>query len=251
MEFNEQLEFLAKLDVYINKRAEQLTSALPKNPYQSMSLVNLLSALSNAQGDYQAVRFNRKDAYFEEEYIDFDSIMRPLRPVLAQHGLSIIQQQQITPDGATMLHTILGHESGEWIESRTRILPAKEGPIGYASELMFQKRHAVMCLLGISVTNDASDDNAYAAMQPVRTKVEKGTALDLIYENASPTASRDTVTKEQLEELEYELAEYPDLAKMILDQWKLPALADMPKSKYMKAVNKVREIKLLRSGIKG
>jgi hypothetical protein len=250
MEFNEQLEFLAKLDVYITKRAERLIADIPKQPYQSPSLVNLLGALSKAQGEYQTIKFNRKDAYFEEEYVDFDSIMQSVRPILAHYGLSVIQQQQITPDGATMLHTILGHESGEWVESRTRILPIKEGPTGYASELMFQKRHAVMCLLGISVTNDMADDNAYVAMQPIRTKVERGTALNVIYEEQAPTAQRDSITKEQLEELEYELAQYPDLAKMILDQWKLQALADMPKSKYMKAIHKVREIKLLRSGVK-
>ena len=171
---------------------------------------------------------------------------KPVLPILSKHGLAVVQQQRIHDNGVTMLHTILSHTSGQWIESRSRILPPKDGPRAYGSELNFQKIQAFICLLGISVTNDPHDDNACAAMAPIRTKSEAGVAINHNYENTS----RDTITKEQLEELEYELADYEDLAAMILDQWKLNALADMPKNKYLKAITKIREIKLLRSGVK-
>lgn len=242
MDFIQQLEFFEKLEVYIQIRVTKAVAAVAVDPYRSESVVNLLDALSKAQGEYKHISFNRKDSYFEEEYADFDSIMMALRPTLSKYGLSIIQQQRITEGGATMLHTIIGHESGEWTESRSRILPIKEGPLGYVSELNLHKRHALMCLLGVSVAHDNADDNAYVAMQPIRTKVEKGTSPALSYENTS----RDTITREQLEQIEYELAEYPDIAKMILDQWKLQALADMPKNKYDKAFRRVLEIKELR-----
>ena len=172
--------------------------------------------------------------------------MSVIRPILSEHGLAVVQQQRIHDTGVTMLHTILSHTSGQWMESRSRIIPLKDGAKTYASELIFQKTQALQSLLGISITNDPADDNAYMAMMPTRLTAEKGTAINHDYENTS----RDTITKEQLEELEYELAEYEDLAKMILDQWKLAALADMPRNKYMKAITKIREIKLLRSGVK-
>lgn len=245
MNFDEQLAFLAKLDELISKKAEKLAT-VPADSYQSESIDKLIADLAQAQGKFPSIQFNRKDAYFEEAYADFDSIMSVVRPILSEHGLAVVQQQRIHDTGVRMLHTILYHTSGQWIESRSRIIPLKDDAHTYASELMFQKSLALQSLIGITITHDVTDDNAYRAMMPTRLTSEKGTALNLQHENVS----RDTITKEQLEELEYELAEYEDLAKMILDQWKLQTLADMPKNKYMKAIHKIREIKLLRSGAK-
>jgi hypothetical protein len=246
MNFTEQLEYLDKLEALIAKKAAALAGCQPGDSYRSTDINELIASLSKAQGQYPQITFNRKDAYFQEGYADFNCIMTAVRPIMSQHGLAVYQQQRIHDGGATMLHTILSHTSGQWIESRARILPLKEGVNVYESELNKQKSLALQSLLGISITNDPADDNGYVAMQPTRMTSEKGTALNLSHENLS----RETVTKEQLEELEYELAEYPDLAKMILDQWKLQALADMPKNKYLAAIKKIREIKLLRSGIK-
>ena len=58
------------------------------------------------------------------------------------------------------------------------------------------------------------------------------------------------MTKEQLEELEYELADYPDIAEKVLDGLHLQNLADMPKSKYMSSLTRIREIKMVREGKK-
>lgn len=246
MNFDEQLLYLDKIEALILKKADKLAQATPKDQYSSESINELVTSLSKAQGEYPQIKFNRKDAYFQEEYADFNAIMSVIRPILSHHGLAVVQQQRIHDGGLTMLHSILSHTSGQWIESRSRILPVKDGIAVYASELNLQKSLALQSLLGISITNDPADDHGYMAMQPIRTKSEVGTAINHSHENLS----RDTITKEQLEELEYELAEYEDLAKMILDQWKLQGLADMPKNKYMTAINKIRSIKLLRSGVK-
>lgn len=246
MIFNEQLEYLDKLEALIQKKAAQLAGANPGDTYKSEQINELISSLALAQGEYPQISFNRKDAYFQEEYADFNAIMSVIRPILSRHGLAVYQQQRIHDGGLTMLHSVLSHTSGQWIESRSRILPVKDGVSVYASELNLQKSLALQSLLGISISNDPADDNGYMAMKPLRDKVATGTAINYTHENLS----RDTVTKEQLEELEYELADYEDLAKMILDQWKLQGLADMPKSKYMAAIKKIREIKLLRSGVK-
>jgi len=246
MNFDEQLQYLDKLEALILKKASKLAELSPRDQYSSENTNELITSLAKAQGEYPQIRFNRKDAYFQEEYADFNAIMSVIRPILSRHGLAVVQQQRIHDGGLTMLHSILSHTSGQWMESRSRILPVKDGVSVYASELNMQKSLALQSLLGISITNDSADDNGYMAMQPIRNKTETGTAINHTHENLS----RDTITKEQLEELEYELAEYEDLAKMILDQWKLQGLADMPKAKYMTAINKIRSIKLLRSGAK-
>ncbi len=246
MNFDEQLAYLDKLEALIAKKAHSLAQSMPQDHYRSDTINDLIASLSKAQGAFGRISFNRKDAYFNEDYADFNAIMSTVRPVLSENKLAVVQQQRIHDGGLTMLHSILLHESGQWIESRSRILPIKDGVTAYESELNLQKSLALQSLLGLSITNNPADDHGYMAMRSVRDKGEVGTSINHMHENLS----RDTITKEQLEELEYELAEYPDIAKMILDQWKLQALADMPKAKYMVAINKIRSIKLLRSGVK-
>lgn len=246
MNFEEQLDYLDKIESLIAKRVAITAQNIPHDQYRSESINDLIASLSKAQGEYPPITFNRKDAYFNEDYADFDAIMSAIRPVLSQHQLAVVQQQRVHDGGITMLHTILLHESGQWLEGRSRILPIKDGIAAYESEINLQKSLALQSLLGISISHNPTDDHGYMAMRSVREKGEAGTALNHMHENLS----RETITKEQLEELEYELAEYPDIAKMILDHWKLSSLADMPKNKFMTAITKVRSIKLLRSGVK-
>ena len=74
----------------------------------------------------------------------------------------------------------------------------------------------------------------------------KGTALNTKY---NPKENKyESITTEQLEELEYELAEFPDIAEQILEGFKIQSLANMPKQKFLPAVSRIREIKLLRNG---
>ncbi len=60
--------------------------------------------------------------------------------------------------------------------------------------------------------------------------------------------SYETITKEQLEELELELQGYPDIAEEVLSKMRLQSLADLPKSKFQVSVQRIREIKQIREG---
>ena len=118
----------------------------------------------------------------------------------------------------------------------------------YASTLSYMKRHAVMALLNVTIDADFADDDAEIAMVSQRETFAKGTAVNRKYDPREQ--SPDVITKEQLEELEYELAQYPDITEMVLDGLKIQALADMPKSKYMVSIERIRTIKNARNGIK-
>jgi hypothetical protein len=226
---------------------KDIIEARVQPPYSSENLNELFTALAKAQGDYPIIGSNRENPYFKSNYTDLDAILRAIRPALTKYGLSFTQQIRITHDGATILHTILGHASGQWMESRNRIIPAKNDAQTYGSTLTYQKRYAAMALLGVTCSHDRQDDDAEVAMSSARDIVAKGPSIKY---NPKEQSS-EVVTKEQLEELEYELQEYPDLAEMILDKLQLQSLADMPKSKYQVSINRIREIKTLRNGTAG
>lgn len=237
----------------IIKKLDQLTARLDNVPtradsYSSAELKDLFTALSKAQGEYKKIGYNRENPYFKSQYADLDAIMESVRPALAKYGLAFLQQIRISEEGQTILHSILSHASGQWIESRVRIIPSKNDSQTFGSTLTYQKRYAAVSLLGVTVSHDTSDDDAEMAMADSRQIIAKGVALNTKYNPKEQ--SYDSITKEQLEELEYELQGFEDIAEDILDKMKLQSLADLPKSKYQLSINRIREIKQLRNGNK-
>ena len=245
--FSDQLNFLSNLDDYITKKAANLLNLQPADPYESQDTKDINTALAKSQGDFPPIGLNKENPYFKNKYADMDSIVRALRPVLAKNGLSVTQQTVISDDGITILKTKLRHTSGQWIETRARILPVKADAQSYASALTYMKRYSYMSLLNVTTSDDVSDDDAERIMYDTRQAKSKGVALNTKYNPKEQ--SGEVITKEQLEEIEYELANYDDVADMVLDGLKIQSLADMPKDKFMPSIKRIRSIKNAREGL--
>lgn len=245
--FTQQLEFLKELNTLINERVSETLKNAQEDPYESKTTNEIATALSKAQGEFPRVNVNQENPYFKSGFADLNNIVRSTRPALAKNGLSVTQQTKILGDGASVLVTRIRHASGQWIESRVRIIPPKNDMQSYASTLSYMKRHAIMALLNITIDADYADDDAETAMVSQRDTFAKGTAINRKYDPKEQ--SSEVISKDQLEELEYELAQYPDIAEMVLDGLKIQSLADMPKSKYMVSIERVRSIKNARNGL--
>lgn len=203
----------------------------------------LFAALSKAQLEMPIAGLNKTNPYFMLPYADLAEIVRVSRPALAKNGLSVMQQILTTDEGQSILHTILCHSSGQWIESQNRIIPPKNDIQTLASYITSLKRIAYAALVGVVVADE--DDDGEIAMVNAREIIAKGPSINSYNPKAQ---SHDTITKEQLQELEYELADWPDLAEEVMDQLKIQSLADMPKTKYHASVTRIRKIKGIREG---
>ncbi len=228
------------------KILEAEKSKAKDDPYQSAVINDLVTALSKAQGHYPSIGADRENPYFKSNYADLDMILKAIRPALSSNGLSFVQDTRFTQDGSTILHSRIYHATGQWLETRARILPVKNTPQEYGSCLTYNKRYQAMALLGVTVAKDPTDDDAEIAMVHSREIVAKGPSNKYNPKDNS----HETITKEQIEELEYELADSPDLGEMVLDKLQIQSLADMPKSKYMVSLQRIREIKQKRNGAK-
>jgi hypothetical protein len=153
-----------------------------------------------------------------------------------------MQQILTNNDGQSILHTRLGHASGQWIETQMRITPPKSDIQSLGSYLESLKRYAYASLVGIIASSE--DDDGEIAMIDSRKILAKGPS-----KKYNPKEqSYDTITKEQLEEIEYEIGEHLDIAEEIMDNYKLQSLADMPLSKFRTAIVRIRQIVAARDG---
>lgn len=219
---------------------------LAPTPVRSEDLKELFTALAKAQAEMRTAGMSSENPYFKSRYADLTEVVRASRPSLSKNGLSVIQQILPNDDGQNMLHTILSHTSGQWIESRMRILPAKSDVQSIGSYITYLRRYSYAALVGVVTANE--DDDGELAVATERDLFAKGTALNTKYNPKEQ--SYESITKDQLDEIEYEIAQYPDIAEMILEGMKIQSLADLPKTKFMAAIKRVREIKHLRNGNK-
>ena len=243
MEENKELQIVLDAIQQLKEQIEQLKQT-PPEPSKSKDLNELFSALAKAQSEIKTAGLDSENPYFKSAYSSLAEIVRVSRPALTKNGLCIIQQIMPNEDGQNILHTILAHSSGQWIETQMRILPSKPDVQALSSYLSYLRRYSYAAIV-CTVSAD-EDDDAEIAMAPDRMKAEKGTALNTKYDPREQ--SYETITKEQLEELNYELAEYPDIVEMIHDGMKIQSLSDLPKTKFQAAINRVRAIKQLRNG---
>jgi hypothetical protein len=225
---------------------ESLSTNRSQLPSQSDDLKELFGALSKAQSEMRVAGNSSENPYFKSRYADLAEIVRASRPALTKYGLSVILQILPNDEGANIMHCILCHSSGQFIRSSMRILPIKNDIQSLGSCITYLKRYLYAAMVGV-VTSD-EDDDGERLMQTVREDAAKGTSLNAKYNPKDE--SHATVTREQLEELEYELGEYPDIGEQVLEGLRILTLADMPKSKYQVSLNRIRQIKQSRNNPK-
>jgi len=239
------LESLAKLA----KQVEELSAASKKQPKtvpptRSKEIHELAAALAKAQGEFKIAGLTKENPFYKSKYADLAEIVSSARAALSKNGLSVLQPPILNEDGANILVTLLLHSSGQWMESRMRVVPPKADVQSLGSYMTYLRRYAYASLVGVVASDD--DDDGEIAVHDSRKKFEKGTGLNHKYNAKKESA--ETITKEQLDQIRYELRDHTDLAEEILDKMRLQTLADMPKSKFASAFKRVREIVMARDG---
>lgn len=129
----------------------------------------LAVALAKFHADCPVVLKDSINSQLRSKYADLGTILREINPVLAKHGLSVLQ----FPAGELQLVTMLLHSSGQFFKSVSVLRPqdavVRRGqttsedvraitPQAYGSALTYQRRYALAALLSLCIDED--DDGA-------------------------------------------------------------------------------------------
>jgi len=237
---------------------EELLVHAQKKPYvynpQSDNISELVAAIAKARPFFTPIKATKQiEVNFRTyDYAELADILSSCLPVLAEQGVILTQQIEELDGGAQVVHTKLIHSSGQWIGCHMRVLPTDKSQRQYASALNHAKRHSVLSLLGLAVHDNPEDDDALQADKVITEKYDKG--VSLTNKHNPRTDNILTITKEQLEQLNYELNNpvfVDDLEKLTMDiceEYKIRSMADLPKNVYYDVINRIRNIILLRKG---
>jgi hypothetical protein len=225
----------------LEQKIDRLIELIENKPRQDNQ--DIYSALSKAQSMMSVIRTNKRSKYWDKPYSDLSSVLEAVREPLTSNGLAIIQRLNTEDNGETYLHTILTHSSGQQIQCRMRFTPPDNDLSTLSSYLSAMKRFIISSLLGVS--SEAEDDNADIASSKVRSREESGLGITVVEQTPLDLVS-EYISEEQLHILRDELEGYDDIVKGIYKNLEISSLSDMKKSQYKTAINRIREIKLLR-----
>ena len=118
---------------------------------------------------YAEIGHVRKDASGHHgTYATIGSVLDTVKPVLAKHGLAVIQHPGEADPGFIVIVTTLIHESGETLCDGGLRMPAPNDPQKVGGAISYARRYALMTVLGLA----AEDDDGQGASDAIRKENE-------------------------------------------------------------------------------
>ncbi len=215
--------------------------------YRSDDIGLLMGSLSKAQGSYKKLVAN-EEAVGGARFANLQAILAAVRESLSSNGLGFYQYIELLDEGSgvTLLKTVLGHESGQFLVSCARIMGGGKTERSLGNLVEIHKRLHALMILGIAPSEGdpyAFDDNGQELAEEKLIKEvrmpkeqeEKRTSLD--------KDRTDCINKDQYTELMIELEGFEPVLKDMLETYKIESLADLPRSEYHIAMARIRKIK--------
>lgn len=137
----------------------------------SETITKIAPAIVAAAAELGPVAKDAVNPAFRNKYATLDAIMEQVRPVLARHGLAVLQgvHHPETVDGTLRcisVETRLLHLSGEWIASSVALPVEKVTSQGIGSATSYGRRYGLSAILGLT----ADDDDGNAASMSGRAE---------------------------------------------------------------------------------
>ena len=134
----------------------------------------IATALLKAQSEMSNPKKGATNPFFKSKYADLNSIREAVIPVLNANGISVLQPTH-TIENKNFVKTILLHESGEYLESLTEIIFAKQNDAqAQGSGISYARRYALQSFVCIG----ADDDDANKAnaknenLEPIKKQLK-------------------------------------------------------------------------------
>lgn len=149
----------------------------------SDNISELAQALTAAQAELKNPYNTADNPFYKSKYAPLPDVLNIIRPILAKHGLSIVQM----PKGEGTLigvETLVLHNSGQYILCEPYFLPlAKNDAQAAGGAITYARRYALNAVLGISGEED-DDANQASGKQdgsnPKEAQAQKGSPAPLV-----------------------------------------------------------------------
>ena len=175
----------------------------------------ICKALLDFHKEVNRIEKDGENPHFGNSYATIDQIIDEVRPLLAKHGLFVMQMATNDDPSEVKLVTRIYHSSGQWMESPPLTLkPQRQDPQAIGSAVTYARRYSLTSFLSLN-TGEDDDGNAasdleskpkQAKQQPkqqakAQTKNAQGLATDKQWKAIYAICFKKGLEKDQVGEL--------------------------------------------------
>jgi len=127
----------------------EVVAAIRAKGISSPTIGKIAKALAKAQSEMSNPKKGSENPFFESSYADLAACLKSGLLPVNDNGLSV--SQVLTGE---VLHTILMHESGEWIKGWFNVIADKKTAQSFGSGLTYARRQNFSAIVMIAQTDD-------------------------------------------------------------------------------------------------
>jgi hypothetical protein len=132
---------------------------------KSEQINDLATALAKAQAELSNPKKTSDNPFFKSKYADLSEVINVSKPILSEHGLSIMQMLGYS-ESLVQCETVLLHVSGQFISSTLSLPVSKHDAQGIGSACTYARRYAWAAICGLA----QEDDDGNAAVKGISTQ---------------------------------------------------------------------------------
>lgn len=161
---NERINALGKLLVETNEKFKELDARKKYSlvTVQSQMLDQINLGLASAKLEWPVV--GKDSVAHRNKYAKLEDVLMVTTPILAKHGLSVLQFIDTSEYGELSIRTRLCHKSGQWLESSIVLPEPIKGQTtqeqSWGITISYFKRYAYNALLGV-IIDEVSDNDGH------------------------------------------------------------------------------------------
>ena len=131
------------------------------------ALVAALGSMSELRKDKKANVPTKSGGSYSYSYTDIASVLGYVRPILAEHGIAVMQPA--TCDGQHVsVSTVFLHRSGETKELPPLSMPCGRTPQEVGSAITYARRYSLLSALGLATEDDDGEAASKATKAPAK-----------------------------------------------------------------------------------
>ena len=125
---------------------------------KSESIGTIAKDLLKAQTEIGKVAKDGYNPHFKSKFADLTSVIEAVKKPLNENNICFLQLVDIAEDSNDRLpfvETVLLHDTGEWISSRTPVYCTKiNNPQALGTGISYAKRYALQAIIGLPTEDD-------------------------------------------------------------------------------------------------
>lgn len=188
----------------------------------------LFEALSKAQAVMKGARKDSDNPYFKSSYADLSSVWEACQKPLTDNGLAVAQTVDYQ-DGKIFVVTILGHSSGQYLESRLPLPANITDPQKIGAAITYFRRFGLQAITGVCPIDD---DGESIAQRDDNVRAVKG----------------EYISPQQVAFLADKLRGEGETVNKLLKHFGIKKFADLPSNLWDKLLKSV-ELELAKEGV--